>query len=80
MKLKSFVVTFGSFVLTTALLYLIGHVFTIPLLMFHYEYTDNANGFFLTTGSLVPIIIGLVISFISERIYLYKHKHRTRLS
>lgn len=74
MKLKSIVVTFGSFVLTTAILYLIGYIFTIPLLMFHYEYTDNANGFFITTGSLVPIMIGLVISFTSERIFIYKHR------
>ncbi|MBM7655185.1 hypothetical protein [Neobacillus cucumis] len=76
MKLKSFIVTFGSFILTTTSLYLIGYVFTIPTLMFHYEYTDNTNGFFITTGSLVPIIIGLVISFISERIYIYKHRQK----
>ncbi|MED4228170.1 hypothetical protein [Neobacillus cucumis] len=72
MKLKSFIVTFGLFILTN----LIGYVFTIPTLMFHYEYTDNTNGFFITTGSLVPIIIGLVISFISERIYIYKHRQK----
>lgn len=76
MKLKSFIVTFGSFVLTTVLLYLIGYVFTIPWLMFHYEYTDNANGFYVTTGSLVPFIIGLVISFIAEKIYIYKYRQK----
>ncbi|MEH7121444.1 hypothetical protein V7128_29190 [Neobacillus vireti] len=76
MKLKSFIVTFGSFVFTTTFLYLIGYMFTIPPLMFHYEFTDNANGFFITTGSLVPIIIGLVISFFSERIYLFKHRQK----
>ncbi|WP_160723714.1 hypothetical protein [Bacillus sp. USDA818B3_A] len=70
MKIKSFIVSFGSFLLTTALLYLVGYTFTIPLFMLHYEYTDT-NGFFVSTGSLVPLIIGLVISYIAEKIYLF---------
>jgi predicted ABC-type sugar transport system permease subunit len=74
MKLRSFIVTFGSFALTGGMLYLIGHAFTIPLLMFQHEYTDNAYGLFITTGSLVPIIIGLVVSFFAEKIYLYKYR------
>ncbi|MBY0599231.1 hypothetical protein [Bacillus bingmayongensis] len=45
MKLKSFLVTFSTFVLTTGLFFLIGHLFTIPWLMFHHEYIDNTNGF-----------------------------------
>ncbi|MFF0830676.1 hypothetical protein [Brevibacillus sp. NPDC003440] len=76
MNVKSFIVAFGSIVLTTALLYLIGYVFTIPLLMWHYEYTDSTNGFFVSTGSLVPLIVGLVISFIAEKIYIYKHQQK----
>lgn len=76
MNLKSFIITFGSFVLTTALLYLIGYVFTIPMFMFHYEYTNNANVFFMTTGSLLPIIFGLVLSFFAERVYLYKQRKK----
>jgi len=76
MKLKSFIVTFGSFILATTLLYSIGYMFTIPALMFHYDYTDDANSFFITTGSLIPIIIGLVVSFFSERIYMYKHRQK----
>ncbi|WP_064092577.1 hypothetical protein [Rossellomorea aquimaris] len=75
MKLKGFIVTFGSFALATTLLYLFGYVFTIPWLMFQYEYTNNASGFLVTTGSLVPLIIGLAISFIAEKIYLYKYRH-----
>ncbi|MEH7114757.1 hypothetical protein V7124_20725, partial [Neobacillus niacini] len=74
MKLKSFIVSFGAFVLTTTILYLIGYIFTIPLFMFQYEYTNNVNGYFISIGSLVPILIGLVISFISEKIYLYKRR------
>ncbi|MEH7249558.1 hypothetical protein V7114_22590 [Neobacillus niacini] len=74
MKLKNSIVTFGAFVLTTTILYLIGYIFTIPLFMFQYEYTNNVNRFFISIGSLVPILIGLVISFISEKIYLYKRR------
>lgn len=76
MKLKSFIVTFGSFVLTVGLLYLVGHMFTIPWLMFHHEYTDNANGFFISAGSLTPFVIGLIISFLAEKIYIYKSRKK----
>ncbi len=76
MKLKGFIVTFGSFALTTAFLYLLGYVFTIPWLMLQYEYTDNASGFFVSIGSLVPLIIGLLISFIAEKIYIYKYRQK----
>lgn len=76
MKLKGFIVTFGSFALATTLLYLFGYVFTIPWLMFQYESANNANGFFVSIGSLVPLIIGLVISFIAEKIYLYKYRQK----
>ncbi|WP_260287506.1 hypothetical protein [Peribacillus aracenensis] len=74
MKLKSFIVTFGSFVLTTGMLYLVGHMFTIPWLMFHHEYTENGNGFFISAGSFVPLIIGLIVCFFAEKIYIYKFR------
>ncbi|CAH0298489.1 hypothetical protein SRABI80_04166 [Peribacillus frigoritolerans] len=73
MKLKSFIVTF-AFVLTTGMLYLVGHMFTIPRLMFHHEYTVNGNGFFISIGSLVPLIIGLIVCFFAEKIYIYKFR------
>ena len=74
MKLKSFIVTFGSFVLTTGMLYLFGHLFTIPWLMFHYEYTVNGNGFFISAGSLVPLTLGLIVCFLAEKIYVYEFR------
>lgn len=74
MKLKSFVVTFGSFALTTGMLYLFGHLFTIPSLMFHLDYTVNDNGFFISAGSLVPLTIGLIICFFAEKIYINKFR------
>lgn len=76
MKLNSFIVTFGSFVLTTGMLYLVGHMFTIPWLMFHHEYTVNENGFFISAGSLVPLIIGLIVCFFAEKIYIYKFRQK----
>lgn len=76
MKLKSFIVTFLSLVLTTGGLFLIGHMFTIPWLMFHHEYTDNVNSFIISTGSFVPLIIGLIISFFAEKIYVHKYRKK----
>lgn len=67
MKLKSLIVTISSLVLTTGVLLLIGHMFTIPWLMFHHEYTNNANGFIISTGSFVPLIIGLIVSFFCRK-------------
>ena len=74
MKLKSFIVTFGSFTLTTGLLYLFGHLFNIPSLMFDLDYTGNGEGFFLSVGSLVPLTIGLIVCFFAEKIYIYKFR------
>ncbi|NHN31651.1 hypothetical protein [Paenibacillus agricola] len=76
MKFKSFIVTFATLVLTTGLLFLVGHTFTIPWLMFQHEYANNANGFFITTGSFVPLIIGLIVSFFAEKIYVYKYRQK----
>ncbi|MDN7243045.1 hypothetical protein QWY14_14670 [Planococcus sp. N028] len=56
-----------SFSATTGLLYLIGHIWTVSSLMFHYEYQDEANGFSLTCGSFLPVLIGLGASFITEK-------------
>jgi hypothetical protein len=76
MKLRSFIVGFATFVFTTACLYIIGYIFKVPLLMFHQKFTSNANGFSFSMESLFPLIIGLVISFIAEKIYLNKNKQR----
>jgi hypothetical protein len=51
-------------------------MFTIPWLMFHHEYSDNVNGLFITTGSMTPLIIGLVVSFLAEKIYIYQYQKR----
>ncbi|MBA9027306.1 hypothetical protein [Peribacillus huizhouensis] len=76
MKLKCFIVTFLSLVSTTVMLLLIGHLFSIPWLMFHLEYINNSNGFIISTGSFVPLIIGLIVSFFAEKIYVNKYRQK----
>jgi hypothetical protein len=72
MTFKSFFVTFSALVLTTGILYLIGHAFTVPALMFSYESNNSAKGFDLTAGSFLPLIVGLIVSFFAEKFYTQK--------
>ncbi|MGG2065181.1 hypothetical protein [Bacillus sp. S14(2024)] len=74
--LKRLGVTFGSLILTTGLLFTIGHLFSIPILMFHYEYTNDESGFFISGGSLLPLVISLVVSYFAEKFYVYKHQQK----
>ncbi len=76
MNVKSFLVTFLALVLTTSVLFFIGHTFTIPWLMFHHEYRDFEDGFTISTGSFVPLIIGLIVSFIAEKIHVYRNAQK----
>ncbi|MFP3387510.1 hypothetical protein [Brevibacillus sp. SIMBA_040] len=76
MNAKSFAVTFFSLAATTGLLYFIGHWLTIPSLMFHHEFTSGENGFMMATGSLLPLLIGLIVSFFAERIYVNKTRQK----
>jgi hypothetical protein len=76
MKLKRFIVTFTAFVLTTGFLFLVGHLFTIPPFLFHHEYTDSTNGLFVTTGSILPLVIGLIVSFFAEKMYRNKYRQK----
>ncbi|MDQ1145633.1 hypothetical protein QE429_002460 [Bacillus sp. SORGH_AS 510] len=74
MKFKKFLVGFTTFVLGTGLFYAIGHLFKIEWLMFEYQYKVSTNGLFVKTGSLVPFIIGISLSFIAEKVYANKNK------
>jgi hypothetical protein len=76
MSIKSLVVTLGTLFFTTGLLFLVGHIFTIRWLMFSYEYTSDAEGFFISGGSIIPLIVGLISSFIAEKVYTYKHNQK----
>jgi putative flippase GtrA len=77
MKLRRFIVGFASFLIITALLYIVGYLFTIPMLTFHHQYLENANGFSFSIYSIIPLIIGLVGSYIAEKIYVYKQRRKT---
>lgn len=74
MKLKSFIVAIGALVGTAGILYLIGHTFSIAPLMFHHEFSADSGGFTMTTGSLLPVLIGLAASYFAEKCYVYKAK------
>ncbi|MFC5541471.1 hypothetical protein ACFPOH_06725 [Ureibacillus suwonensis] len=65
-----------TLVLTTGLLYLVGHLFTIPFFMFNHQYTDHSNGLYITSGSLIPFIMGLMASFLAEKIYIHKYRQK----
>ncbi|PGS55856.1 hypothetical protein [Bacillus sp. AFS041924] len=74
--LKRLGVSFGSLILITGLLFAIGHLFSIPILMLNYEYTNDESGFFISVGSLLPIVTGLVVSYFAEKFYVYKHQQK----
>jgi len=74
MKLKSFLVTFGTLVIVTGLLFLIGHMYSIPLLMFDFKFVNSSSGFSLSSGSYFPLIIGLAACFFAEKIYVRKYQ------
>ncbi|WP_159887288.1 hypothetical protein [Paenibacillus puerhi] len=76
MNKKSFIVTMSTFLLTTGLLYGAGHAFTIPWLMFHHEYIQLDTGFRVTTGSLVPGLIGLAASGCAELMYNMAYRRK----
>lgn len=67
MNVQRFIIAILSFAVTTGFLYMIGHVWTISPLMFRYEYQNEANGFSITCGSFLPVLIGLTVSFIVEK-------------
>jgi hypothetical protein len=77
MNVKGFFVVLSAFAFTTILLYTIGYTFNITWLMLHYEYVNESNGFQIEMGSLIPLIIGLIASYISEKIVMTAEKSPT---
>ncbi|MED4285488.1 hypothetical protein P4679_26535 [Priestia megaterium] len=74
MVFKKYIVSFLAFILSTSLLLFIGHTFKIPILMFHYEYVNNKDEMMFATGSLLPFVIGLIVSYITEKTYIHRHQ------
>ncbi|MEM4992854.1 hypothetical protein WKH56_09935 [Priestia sp. SB1] len=74
MIFKRYIIGFLALILSTSLLLCIGHTFKISILMFHYEYVNNEDGMMFSTGSLLPFVLGLIISYIAEKIYMHRHQ------
>jgi len=61
--------------LSIGILYTIGNVFEISFLIWNfYEENPSEGVIFEAGGSVVPIIIGFIVGFITERILKNKHK------
>ena len=74
MKFKKFFVGLSSFIATVAILFWLGELIEIPWLTFHYNFINNSDDFSFEVGSLLPIFIALVVSFLAEKIYLKKYE------
>ncbi|RHW38108.1 hypothetical protein D1B31_15135 [Neobacillus notoginsengisoli] len=72
MKTKTFFVAALAFIVSAGLSYAIGYLFNIQILKFHYEFTSESGGTFLTIGSLFPLAIGVIASYIAKKRYMNK--------
>jgi len=77
MKFKSFLVTFGTLVIVTGSLFLLGYMYSIPLLMFDFTFVNSSSGFSLSSVSYFPLIIGLVACFFAEKMYVRYYLNKT---
>lgn len=68
MKFKSIFIPILVFILTTVFLYFVGYTFHISGLKWFYE-KHSQNGLLIEAGgSLVPIVIGVFLGFLTEYI------------
>lgn len=73
LKSKPFLIAVFMFVFITGFLYGIGYVFKIDLLMLHHPSTKTEDGFHSESRSLLPVIIGLSVSYVAEKILLTRN-------
>jgi hypothetical protein len=45
--------------------------------MFHFEYVNDLNGLYIEMGSLAPLIIGLIVSYLTEKMIMTAEKSPT---
>jgi hypothetical protein len=73
LSFKSLIVSLGTLILTTGSLLLVGHIFSIEPLMFYFQFHSDPEGFSVSGGSMIPLILGLLASFIAEKLYVKKY-------
>ncbi|ALC91484.1 hypothetical protein AM500_18080 [Bacillus sp. FJAT-18017] len=80
MKKKLIWIPLLAALLSMVVLYAIGNVFEISLLSWDFYQENSSEGFaFEAGGSFLPIIIGVIIGFITERILKNRHKSNANL-
>lgn len=67
---KGFFVGLAAFIVTTVALVLIGQKFAIYWLTFSYTYDNQAEGLYFTVEPVMPLILGFMMSMITEWIYI----------
>lgn len=73
--LTRFLVSITAFLTATFATVLIGHLFSVPFLQFHFSSHFTSEGFTMEMGSLIPILIGLVASFAAEKWFTHRNSY-----
>ncbi|MDX8366595.1 hypothetical protein [Cytobacillus sp. IB215665] len=80
MKKKLFWFPLLAALISVGILYTIGNIFEISFLSWQFYKENPSEGvIFETGGSFIPIIIGFIVGFITERILKNKHKRNPNL-
>ncbi|MDQ0231792.1 hypothetical protein [Metabacillus malikii] len=80
MKKKTLWLPLSAALFSTGLLYAIGNMFDITYLSWTFYKENPSEGIaFESGGSLIPIMIGFIVGFITEKIMKIKHKDDSNL-
>lgn len=71
MRSRKKFVQWGTFLAVTLCLFLIGHLFNVDDLKFHYVFDRYEEGFNFEFGSFVPFFYGVLSVFVAGRVYSY---------
>jgi hypothetical protein len=76
-KAQSSIIIFFSFIITATLFYFLGHLLTIPWLMFQYKFTRDPFWLSFSIGSFFPLMLGVVVSFLIAWLLLFNSSRKT---